>query len=86
MLAAKMLMDSTQQGPNSIIDRTGNACCGRMKKLLDTHRVCLLFVHTISASSMEEQSGKELWNASMKSLVPRAGTSVHEKQGQHNEK
>lgn len=42
-LAARMLADSTQQGPNSVIDRTGNACRGRMKKLLDIHRVCSLF-------------------------------------------
>lgn len=45
--------------------------------------------------AMEEQTGKELRDASMKSLVPRKGltdistledTSVREKQGQRNEK
>ena len=41
-LAQELFNDSSKVGPKSVIDRTGDACWTRFKKLLEFHKVCLV--------------------------------------------
>ena len=44
ILAEELKKDSTNQGPKSVICRNGEACRARMTRLIEAHRVSLLYL------------------------------------------